>query len=39
VLPEDRRPQGPGALTEGIAAELAWTRDRLLALGLKEPAA
>ncbi|WP_377267177.1 metabolite traffic protein EboE [Peterkaempfera sp. SMS 1(5)a] len=38
VLPADRRPEGPAALVDGIAAELAWTRDQLLALGLKEPA-
>jgi len=25
-------------LVEGIAAELAWTRDRLVAIGLKESA-
>jgi sugar phosphate isomerase/epimerase len=36
VLPEDRRPQGPGALADGIAAELAFTRDHLISLGLKE---
>ncbi|WP_030911828.1 metabolite traffic protein EboE [Streptomyces sp. NRRL F-5126] len=39
VLPEDRRPHGPGALADGIAAELAFTRDHLLSLGLKEAAA
>jgi sugar phosphate isomerase/epimerase len=38
VLPEDRRPQGSAALAEGIAAELAYTRDHLLSLGLKEVA-
>ncbi|MBP0458342.1 metabolite traffic protein EboE [Streptomyces montanisoli] len=39
VLPEDRRPRGPGALADGIAAELAFTRDLLISLGLKEAAA
>lgn len=34
VLPEDRRPVGEDGLIEGIAAELAWTRDRLVDLGL-----
>ncbi|HEX2314687.1 MAG TPA: metabolite traffic protein EboE [Thermomonospora sp.] len=34
VLPG--RPKGKEALVEGIAAELAWTRDRLLALGLQQ---
>jgi hypothetical protein len=38
VLPEDRRPQGSAAPAEGIAAELAYTRDHLLSLGLKEVA-
>ncbi len=33
VLPEDRRPQGDAGLVAGLAAELAWTRDRLVALG------
>lgn len=39
VLPADRRPEGPAALADGIAAELAHARDQLLTLGLKEPAA
>lgn len=39
VLPEDRRPHGPEALADGIAAELAFTRDHLISLGLKEVAA
>ncbi|MBR8740975.1 metabolite traffic protein EboE [Nocardiopsis sp. MG754419] len=34
VLPEDRRPVGEAGLVEGIAAELAWARDRLTDLGL-----
>ncbi|MDX6740598.1 metabolite traffic protein EboE [Actinocorallia sp. A-T 12471] len=34
VLPD--RPPGDAGLVAGLAAELAWTRDRLLALGLKE---
>ncbi|GAB7059550.1 metabolite traffic protein EboE [Streptomyces mexicanus] len=38
VLPEAVRPQGPDALAEGIAAELAFTRDHLISLGLKEVA-
>ncbi|MFI9584343.1 metabolite traffic protein EboE [Streptomyces sp. NPDC052236] len=40
VLPGTRRSAGPAdkdALVTGIAAELAWARDRLLASGLKEP--
>ncbi|MEU5881432.1 metabolite traffic protein EboE [Spirillospora sp. NPDC047279] len=36
VLPEADRPAGDASLADGLAAELAWTRDRLLALGLKE---
>lgn len=36
VLPAEHRPGGEGALVDGIADELAWTRDRLLALGLRE---
>lgn len=35
VLPEEHRP-GNGGLADGIACELDWTRQRLLALGLKE---
>ncbi|MEU0601481.1 metabolite traffic protein EboE [Streptomyces sp. NPDC006393] len=38
VLPEADRPQGPDALADGIAAELAFTRDHLMSLGLKEVA-
>lgn len=38
VLPEAVRPQGPGALADGIAAELVFTRDHLISLGLKEVA-
>ncbi|SHN18301.1 metabolite traffic protein EboE [Actinacidiphila paucisporea] len=36
VLPPDRRPAGPAELAEGIAAELAFTRGELLALGLHD---
>ena len=36
VLPPARRPQGPEALAEGIAAELAFARDELRALNLRE---
>ncbi|MEU8268024.1 metabolite traffic protein EboE [Sphaerisporangium sp. NPDC049002] len=36
ALPEDRRPETDEALVEGIALELAWMRDRLIDLGLKE---
>jgi hypothetical protein len=32
-------PEGDDALVDGIARELAWTRDRLVALGAKEVAA
>ncbi|MGW5202017.1 metabolite traffic protein EboE [Streptomyces spiralis] len=38
VLPEAGRPRGPDALADGIAAELAFTRDHLISLGLKEVA-
>ncbi|MQY36837.1 hypothetical protein SRB17_48390 [Streptomyces sp. RB17] len=38
VLPEAGRPQGPESLADGIAAELAFTRDHLISLGLKEVA-
>jgi hypothetical protein len=34
VLPEDLRPVGEEGLIAGIAAELAWARDRLTGLGL-----
>jgi hypothetical protein len=37
VLPAGLRPGGERTLVDGIAAELAWTRDRLLALGLHIP--
>jgi sugar phosphate isomerase/epimerase len=36
VLPPQQRPSGPAQLAEGIAAELRFTRDELLALGLSE---
>lgn len=35
VLPEQARPTGDRALVRQIAAELAWARDQLLALGLR----
>ncbi|WP_017538816.1 metabolite traffic protein EboE [Nocardiopsis halophila] len=35
VLPERERPAGDDGLIAGIAAEIAWTRDRLTALGLE----
>ncbi len=38
VLPAGRRPAGAADLVTGIAAELAWTRDRLRAEGLEEVA-
>jgi sugar phosphate isomerase/epimerase len=38
VLPPDERPNGPAALAEGIAAELAYTRRELASLGLSPPA-
>ncbi|WP_047867513.1 metabolite traffic protein EboE [Nocardiopsis sp. RV163] len=34
VLPRERRPADGKGLAEGIAAEVAWTRDRLTDLGL-----
>jgi sugar phosphate isomerase/epimerase len=34
VLPRERRPADDRGLTEGIAAEVAWARDRLTDLGL-----
>ena len=34
VLPEARRPRGDAELAAGIAAELAFARDELTALGL-----
>jgi sugar phosphate isomerase/epimerase len=37
VLPAARRPATAAQLAEGIAAELRFTRDELLALGLSEP--
>lgn len=36
VLPEEQRPAGTDALSAGIAAELAWSRDQLIDSGLKE---
>ena len=36
VLPASLRPRDDAGLVEGIARELAWTRDRLLDLGLVE---
>lgn len=39
VLPPAQRPSGPAQLAEGIAAELSFARDELLALGLTELAA
>ena len=39
VLPGRARPRSDAELTAGIAAELAWTRDRMLGLGLREVAA
>lgn len=39
VLPGQARPPGATGLADGIAAELAWTRDRLAAVGLQEEAA
>jgi len=38
VLPPGQRPSGPAQLAEGIAAELSFTRDELIALGLGEAA-
>ncbi|MFF5282382.1 metabolite traffic protein EboE [Streptomyces sp. 62] len=35
-LPSELRPGGPGQLADGIAAELAFARDLLVDLGLKE---
>ncbi|WP_067970582.1 metabolite traffic protein EboE [Nocardiopsis trehalosi] len=35
VLPPDRRPADDAGLIAGIAAELAWTRDRLTDIGLE----
>jgi sugar phosphate isomerase/epimerase len=39
VLPGRARPGSDAELAAGIAAELAWTRDRILDLGLREVAA
>lgn len=36
VLPPDQRPRDDAGLVEGLARELAWTRERLLELGLTE---
>jgi sugar phosphate isomerase/epimerase len=38
VLPPSQRPDGPPALAAGIAAELAYARDALTQLGLKDDA-
>jgi sugar phosphate isomerase/epimerase len=38
LLPPDERPHGPAALADGIAAELAFTRNELGGLGLSPPA-
>lgn len=35
VLPEDRRPADDAGLVTGLAAELGWARDQLVALGLE----
>jgi hypothetical protein len=35
VLPPGQRPQTPAELAAGIAAELAYARDRMVALGLE----
>jgi hypothetical protein len=37
VLPAELRPESPDRLAAGIAAELAWARDRLTGLGLAAP--
>ncbi|PSL07000.1 xylose isomerase-like TIM barrel protein [Haloactinopolyspora alba] len=34
VLPENRRPEGPDGLADGLAAELRWVADRLTENGL-----
>lgn len=39
VLPEAQRPRDSDGLVRGIAAELAWTRDRLIDTGLTPAAA
>lgn len=39
VLPDGQRPGDAAALADGIAAEVAWVRDRLVDAGLKEVAA
>jgi sugar phosphate isomerase/epimerase len=36
VLPEAQRPRDDEGLVQGLARELAWTRDRLVELGLEE---
>ncbi|GAB3214175.1 metabolite traffic protein EboE [Marinactinospora thermotolerans] len=36
VLPERQRPRDARGLVDGLAGELAWVRDRLVGLGLKE---
>jgi hypothetical protein len=35
VLPPGQRPNDEATLIEGLAAELAWVRDRLLDLGME----
>jgi hypothetical protein len=36
VLPKGSRPTGTDGLVAGIAAEVAWVRDRLLEHGLEQ---
>jgi sugar phosphate isomerase/epimerase len=36
VLPLERRPDGDDGLVAGLAAELDWTRDQLIQIGLEE---
>jgi hypothetical protein len=37
VLPDGQRPETPAELAAGIAAELAYARDLMVALGLTQP--
>jgi sugar phosphate isomerase/epimerase len=37
VLPDEQRPETPAALAAGIAAELAYARDLMVALGVTQP--